>query len=98
MINENTSEEKVSSVSRGDRGELGTATAGLTIRQRWHAEAGGGSLKQFARKLLKEGDAVAQEWFANKRGAKNQKRSDTNIKAAKETSMASKAARTKKKK
>lgn len=26
-------------VSRGDRGEVGQATAGLTIKQRWHAEA-----------------------------------------------------------
>lgn len=96
MSNDNMTEEKVSTVSRGDRGELGTATAGLKMRQRWRDEAGGGSLKQFARRLLKEGDSIAKEWFANKGCALNQKRSDTNIKAAKETSMANKAARTKK--
>lgn len=97
MSDTKVTEEKVSTVSRGDRGELGTATAGLQMRQRWAAEAGGGSLKQFARRLLKAGDPIAQEWFANKRGALNAKRTDANIKAAKETSMASKAARTKKK-
>jgi len=89
--------EKVTTDSRGDRGVVGTATAGLTIRQRWHAEAHGGSLKQFARKLLKEGDPVAKEWFSNKLGGKNQKRSDGNIKAASEARMATRAAKQKKK-
>lgn len=81
----------------GDRGEVGVATAGLKMRQRWAESGKLIPLKQFARALLKEGDADAKEWFGNKRGAKNQKRSDANIKAAKETSMASKAARQKKK-
>lgn len=94
---EKATTEKVTTDSRGDRGEVGTPTAGLTIRQRWHAEAHGGSLKQFARKLLKEGDATAKEWFANKRGAKNQKRTDANIKAATEARQATRAAKQKKK-
>ncbi len=44
MSNEETIQEqpetkkKEKEVTRGDRGELGIATAGLTIRQRWHAE------------------------------------------------------------
>lgn len=99
MSNEETkvAVEKVTTDSRGDRGEVGTPTAGLTIRQRWHAEAHGGSLKQFARKLLKEGDSVAKEWFANKRGAKNQKRTDANIKASMEARQATRAAKQKKK-
>lgn len=104
--------------TRGDRGELGTATAGLTIHQRWHEahftrenagvkwnpnkriwvrNPGAPSLKAFAKSLAKEGDPIAKEWFANKRGAKNQKRSDANVKAAKEASFATHAAKRKKK-
>lgn len=112
MSEENKVEEKKVEVSRGDRGDVGQPSAGLTMLQRWrevafHREnanskqnpnkrifvriAGTPSLKQFARKLLKEGDAVAEEWFANKLGAKNQKRSDGNIKAAREAGSATKA-------
>jgi hypothetical protein len=116
---EQPSPKKEKEVTRGDRGELGTATAGLTIWQRWREahftrenannkhnpnkrvyvrNAGPPvSLKAFARTLLKEGDPVAKEWFANKRGAKNQKRSDANIKAAMEARTATKAAKRKKK-
>lgn len=111
-------EKKEEERSPGPRGELGTATAGLSIRQKWHEahfnrvsaedkhnptkrlwvrKGGAPSLKQFARQLLKDGDPIAKEWFANKRGAKNQKPSDANIKAAKEAAMASKAARKKSK-
>lgn len=100
--------------TRGYRGEVGKATAGLTIHQKWHEAhfqrvnaglksnpnkrvyvrlEGAPSLKQFARQLLKDGDPVAKEWFANKLGAKNQKRSDANIKAARETGQATKAAK-----
>ncbi len=114
MSNEEKKTEETKTETRGDRGEVGTATAGLTVRQMWRGAAftresandkhnpnkriyvripGSPSLKAFARKLLKEGHEVAQEWFGNKRGAKNQKRSDANIKAARETSAASMAAR-----
>lgn len=51
------------------------------------------SLKEFARQLQKDGDPAATEWFANKHGAKNQKRSDANIKAAKEAGAATMAGR-----
>lgn len=111
---EETKENKKEEVARGSRGEIGTATAGLTIRQKWHEAhfqrvnaglksnpnkrvfvrvEGTPSLKQFARQLLKDGDPVAKQWFANKLGAKNQKRSDANIKAARETGQATKAAK-----
>jgi hypothetical protein len=103
---------------RGERGELGVATASLTIKQCWHEEhfnlvdtsdkshphrrsyvkkPGVPSLKKFARALAKDGDQNAKEWLSNKLGGKAQKRSDTNIKAARETSMASKLARKSKK-
>jgi hypothetical protein len=101
-------------VPRGDRGEVGQATASLTIKQRyyeafykrvnaedknnpgrmiWVKLEGAPSLKQFARKLLASGDPNAKEWFANKRGAKNEKRSDANIAAARAAAAATKAER-----
>lgn len=117
-VQEQTEQPKKKEETRGDRGELGVATAGLTIRQRWHEahftrvnaglkqnpnkrifvrNPGAPSLKAFARALAKESDPVAQAWLANKLGAKNQKRSDSNIKAAMEARTATKAAKRKKK-
>lgn len=102
---------------RGDRGEVGVATAALKLRQLWHEahftrkdvgdknnpvkriwvpNHGAPSLKRFARELLKAGDAVAKEWFANKRGAKNQKRTEKNQARVNLEKQASKAARRKK--
>lgn len=104
-------------VVRGDRGEVGVATAGDTIRRMWHEathlrvdvgnhqnprkrewvrKAGTPSLKRFARELVAKGDAVAKEWFANKRGANNAKRTDANRTRASLERQASKAARRKK--
>ncbi len=83
--------------TRGERGEVGVATAGLTIRQQWKAAGpGAGSLKRFAREQLKAGNAVAKEWFANKKGAKNEKRTDKNQARINLEKQASKAARRKK--
>ena len=39
--------------SHGERGEVGTATAGQTVKQLWTASKSGVSLKTFARQLLK---------------------------------------------
>lgn len=110
------SEENSVQDTRGPSGEVGTATAGLTVKQLWHSKhfklvdthdqehphrksfealPGTPSLKQFARTLLKSGDATATSWFDNKSGGLNQKRSDANVKAASLTSMASKLARKK---
>lgn len=104
---------------RGERGEVGEATAGLTIKQKYHQtyftrvdaddkhnpnkrvwvkNEGAPTLKQFARHLAKDGDQVAKDWFAHKRGSMNAKRSDANIKAAKEAASATKAAKRKTKK
>lgn len=103
---------------RGERGELGVATASLTIKQRWHEEhftlvdtsdkqhphrrtyranPGAPSLKKFARALAKDGDKVAKEWLGNKLGAKDQPRSEANVKLAALTGSASKLARKSKK-
>lgn len=82
---------------RGQKGEVGKATAGGSIKARHRAEGRGLSLKVFARKLAKDGDEVAEQWFANKLGAANQSRSDKNIAAASASSTATKAAKRKKK-
>lgn len=97
MIELEQKQEVTQTPSRGDRGELGVATAGDTMKQRHRSEGRGLSLKQFARKLEASGDKVAKEWFANKRGAANQQRSDANVKAAMEARTATKAAKRKKK-
>jgi len=81
--------------NKGNRGEVGTATAGLSIRNLWRASGSNMRLKAFARQLLKGPDKdkalVAREWMSNKNGGKNAKRSDANIKAAIEASSKSKA-------
>jgi hypothetical protein len=87
MSNDNTTDTTVDTNNgnrRGDSGVLGTATAGLTIRQLWHTANSGLSFKDETKAL------VAREWFANKLGSKNAKRSDANQKAAIEASAASK--------
>lgn len=65
--------------SRGSRGELGVASAGLTIWQQWKSANSHLSLKAYARQQIKEGNAVAKDWFANKKGAKDQARSDKSL-------------------
>lgn len=62
-------------------------------RRSYVRKPGAVSLKAFARKLAKDGDANAKEWLGNKLGAKNQKRSDANVKLAQLCASASKAAR-----
>lgn len=82
--------------TRGGKGELGEATPALTIKQKWVASGKHVSLKQFARQLLADGDKDVKAWFANKRGACNQKRTDANLSRASLERQASRAARRKK--
>ena len=95
-------------VERGPRGELGQATAGLTMKNRWHAWVHANkldpnkrdylSLKQYARLQMKSGDdGVAKAWFAHKHGALNQKRNEANFKAAYEARTATRTAKRKSK-
>jgi len=95
MSDENNVEEKKQ--DNNSRGKVGKATPGLTMRQRWNEAGRVGSLKSFARGLAKNGDQVAKDWFNNKRGRFNQKRTDANKRAASEASQATKAAKKKKK-
>ncbi len=103
MSEENTSVEtqeqaiQPASSGRGDKGVVGTASAGLGIWQQWQAGGKQGSLKQFARLPAAEGNQVAKDWFGNKLGRLEKGRSDANIKAAKEASMKTKEAKRKKK-
>ena len=83
--------------TKGERGEVGTATASLLLKQRHSSEGGGVSLKLFARKLAKDGDEVAKEWLANKLGGSAKARSDKNVALAKTSGSATKAAKRKKK-
>lgn len=62
----------------------------------WVKLEGAPSLRQFARKLLANGDPNAKEWFGNKKGAKDEKRSDANVKAAHDAAAATKTERHKK--
>jgi hypothetical protein len=79
---------------RGERGEVGTPSPG-DVMKKLHREKGFGSLKDLARKLEKDGNEVAAEWFANKAGAANQSRNDANAKRAIESALATKTSRKK---
>jgi len=69
---------------------VGTATASQAIKALWHENGKKLSLKRYARKLLADGNAVAQEWFSNKAGGTNAARSDQNKAKAQLASQASK--------
>lgn len=72
--------EKVATKERGERGELGTGSAGIRLKN-LHAKQGRGlSLKTFVRDQAKAGNPDAQAWIANKRGANDMKRSENSIK------------------
>lgn len=57
---------------------VGKSTTGLQLKNRWRKEGRGFSLKQFARKLLAEGDLLAKDWFDRKKGLNDQVRSAAN--------------------
>lgn len=96
MIDEKKTEETVVQVvTRGDRGIVGEASTAKTLKQQWHEAGSVASLKRWAKTQAKEGNQTAKDWFANKLGAKNEKRSDKNQKRVYEEKVASKAARRK---
>lgn len=83
---------------KGERGVIGKATAGQTIKQRWQSHALTRlSLKAYARGLAKDGDQVAKDWLAHKKGSLNQKRTDANIAMARTCAVATKTQKRKKK-
>jgi len=90
-----TRTHEVSTPIKGGRGELGVATAKLTVWQLWKAANSHLSLKAFARQLVKDGNTIAQDWFANKRGVKNAARSDKNLQRIAAERQATKASKRK---
>ena len=70
-------------------------TPGQQLKARWHKEGQGMSLKQFARKLVAEGDKVAETWFEHKKGILNKGRTDTKKALITQQKLASKNARRK---
>lgn len=80
---ENMSEENLVVVkqerTKGNRGDVGIATAGLTIKQMWRGSKTRLRLRAFARDLVKQKNQVAIDWFAHKSGSLNQNRSDKNV-------------------
>ena len=76
---------------------VGTASPGKAVKNLWHKEGGGLSLKAFARQLLKEGNQNVKDWFECKKGALDSERSDKNKKRIEEEHMATRAAKRKKK-
>ncbi|NBW58606.1 hypothetical protein EBR43_12695 [bacterium] len=79
-------------MSDNDR-NVGKSTVGLQLKNRWRKEGRGFSLKQFARKLIAEGDSLAQEWLDLKKGLADQERSAANkqrVAAEKQASKSSK--------
>ena len=104
MSNEETSAVETTVVNqstKGERGEVGTASASQTIKQLWHTQqkAKGQrlTLKRFARQLLKDGNTVAEEWLANKAGTKDANRSEANIALSRTIASATKLNRKAKK-
>jgi hypothetical protein len=83
--------------SRGSRGEIGTASAGQTVKQLWTASKSGISLKTFARQLLKSGSPeqvqLVKDWRAHKKGSLNEKRSEKNAQRVAAERLATKSAK-----
>lgn len=88
-------EVKTEDQKRGNRGELGTGSPGIRLKNLHAATGRGLTLKQFVRDQLKAGNPDAKQWFANKHGAANQKRSEENRKRVLLESTATKASRRK---
>lgn len=94
--------ETLSSGSRCDQcthcnreDHVGQPSAGKEIKSRWQREGKGKSLRQFARGLIAAGDKTAQDWFDQKKGALNEKRTDKNQARINLEKQASKSARKK---
>lgn len=91
-------EVKTEDQRRGNRGELGTGTPGTRLKNLHAAMGRGLTLKQFVRDQVKAGNPDAKQWFANKHGAADMKRSEASIKRILVEKGATKLARRSKKK
>ena len=85
-------------VVHGTRGEIGTASTSSKLKKLWveaKKTASHLSLKAFARKLMASGDSLAGDWFAHKKGALNDTRSEKNLVRVQLERAATKSARRK---
>lgn len=67
------------------------------VKKAWTASKSNLSLKEFARKLVADGETWVENWFLNKKGACKASRKPENVTRANMERSATKAARTKKK-
>lgn len=65
-------------------------------KKRWVKHTKAPSLKEFARQLVSQGDTVAKDWFEQKAGALNEKRTDANEALARTCAAATKLEKRKK--
>ena len=75
---------------------MGDKSVSVTLKKRWKTSGSRVGLREFAKTLADEGDAMAKNWFANKKGACNKGRSPANITRATLEANATKMARSKK--
>lgn len=66
-------------------------------RKTWRKNPKAPSLKAFAKQLDKDGDTLPNDWWSNKQGLKNAKRTPANIEKARASKTASSLARKKSK-
>jgi hypothetical protein len=97
----NDNQEVSNEKPRGQSGEVGTATASKALKKLWHTSAAKVSLKAFARQLLKGTDKdkaqLVKDWYRNKAGKLNAKRSEKTIQRINLEKSATKLARKPKK-
>jgi hypothetical protein len=92
---EATVDQVVPMTTKGPRGEIGTSTPSLTLKQMWAQSKSKISLKAFARLQVKEGNELAKTWFSNKSGSLNEKRNDKNVARVMAERQATKSSRSK---
>lgn len=80
-----------------DKRNVGEASPGEAIKNLWHKEGQGTSLKTFARKMAAEGNQAAKDWFECKKGALNAERTDKTKARIETEKVATRAAKRKKK-
>lgn len=95
-MSEDKVEVKSEDQKRGFRGEVGTGSAGSRLKGLYNKTAKAIEFKRFVRDLAKAGNADAKQWFANKKGAMNKKRSDATLARIMLERSATKQARRKK--
>lgn len=103
QVTETEKTEVVSEQRKNTRGSfVGKAKTSDLMKRWWREETSMPGkrerLRSFAKRKAKEGNELAQEWLAHKKGSLNQKRSDKNASDAKLIAAATKQARRGKKK